>query len=155
MSTTLGTADRTAQREQQVRQAEELLFSGPQSVSFAKELFHGRFAADLMLPYPRLAVDDQSKVDVALGELRTFCDQHLDPEEIDRQADIPQEVIDGLGRLGLLGMTAPETVGGRAFSQLAYCRMLEEVGSRCSARSIFVNAHHSIGRRGLLLFGSD
>ena len=52
-------------------------------------------------------------------------------------------------------MTAPEAVGGRGFSQLAYCRMLEEVGSRCSSTSIFVNAHHSIGMRALLLFGTE
>ena len=63
-------------------------------------------------------------------------------------------MIDGLAGLGVLGMTAPESVGGRGFSQLAYCRVLEELGSRCSSTSIFVNAHHSIGMRALLLFGS-
>ena len=63
-------------------------------------------------------------------------------------------MIDGLAGLGVLGMTAPESVGGRGFSQLAYCRVLEELGSRCSATSIFVNAHHSIGMRALLLFGT-
>lgn len=52
-------------------------------------------------------------------------------------------------------MTAPESIGGRGFSQLAYCQILEELGSRCSATSIFVNAHHSIGMRALLLFGTD
>ena len=80
---------------------------------------------------------------------------NLDPEAIDRRADIPREVIDGLGRIGVLGMTAPREVGGREFSQLAYCKLLEELGSRCSATSIFVNAHHSIGMRALLLFGSE
>jgi alkylation response protein AidB-like acyl-CoA dehydrogenase len=63
-------------------------------------------------------------------------------------------LIDGLANLGVLGMTAPEAVGGRGFSQLAYCQILEELGSRCSATSIFVNAHHSIGMRALLLFGT-
>jgi alkylation response protein AidB-like acyl-CoA dehydrogenase len=52
-------------------------------------------------------------------------------------------------------MTAPPNVGGRGFSQLAYCKVLEELGSRCSSTSIFVNAHHSIGMRALLLFGTD
>ena len=126
MSTT-ETAERIEQRQQQIRQAEELLFSGPRSRSFAKELFHGRFAADLVQPYPRLATGEASKVDTALAELRAFCDEHLDPDQIDRQADIPRQVIEGLGRLGILGMTAPESVGGQAFSQLAYCRMLEEL----------------------------
>lgn len=150
-----GKSTRELEREKQVRQAEELLFAGPAHRSVAKELFHGRFGAGLVLPYPRLTTAEQSKVDVALVELRTFCDAHLDPEAIDRNADIPRSVIDGLAGVGLLGMTAPESVGGRGFSQLAYCRMLEELGGRCSSTSIFVNAHHSIGMRALLLFGTE
>jgi acyl-CoA dehydrogenase family member 9 len=138
----------------QVRQAEDLLFSGPRRRSVAKDLFWGRLAEDLLLPYPRLSDSERPKVATALSELRAFCDANLDPAEIDRQADIPRAVIDGLARLGVLGMTAPESVGGRGFSQLAYCRILEELGSRCSSTSVFVNAHHSIGMRALLLFGT-
>lgn len=144
-----------AERDKQVRQAEELLFAGPTQRSVAKELFAGRFAAELLLPYPRLSGDEQLKVDHSLAELRAYCDEHLDPDAIDRQADIPRGVIDGLGQLGVLGMTAPEAMGGRGFSQLAYCRILEELGGRCSSTSIFVNAHHSIGMRALLLFGTE
>jgi acyl-CoA dehydrogenase family member 9 len=63
-------------------------------------------------------------------------------------------VINGLARLGVLGMTAPEEFGGRGFSQLAYCRVTEEIGARCGSTSVFVNAHHSIGIRALLIFGT-
>lgn len=156
MSTTIRPKPvRDLHRDEQVRQAEELLFSGPQRRGLGKELFFGRLRADLAFPYPRLSAEEQPKVDAALRELKAFCDEHLDPAEIDRRADIPRTVIDGLARLGVLGMTAPESVGGRGFSQLAYCRMLEELGSRCSSTSIFVNAHHSIGMRALLLFGTE
>ncbi len=143
------------ERDKQVKQAEELLFAGPPQRSVAKELFAGRFASELVLPYPRLSGTEQLKVDDSLSELRTYCDEHLDPDAIDRQADIPRSVIDGLAQLGVLGMTAPEAMGGRGFSQLAYCRILEELGGRCSSTSIFVNAHHSIGMRALLLFGTE
>ncbi len=146
---------RELERDKQVRQAEELLFAGPAHRSVAKELFHGRFAAGLVQPYPRLTPAEQSQVDASLQELKAFCDKHLDPDAIDRQADIPRSVIDGLAHLGVLGMTAPEAMGGRGFSQLAYCRILEELGGRCSSTSIFVNAHHSIGMRALLLFGTE
>src|SRR5437870_11064953 len=37
---------------------------------------------------------------------------------------------------------------------MANCRILEEVGRRCASTSVFVNAHHSIGIRALLLFGT-
>jgi alkylation response protein AidB-like acyl-CoA dehydrogenase len=52
-------------------------------------------------------------------------------------------------------MTAPEELGGHGFSQKANCKILEEIGSRCASTSVFVNAHHSIGIRALLLFGTE
>src|SRR5205814_4409355 len=90
----------------------------------------------------------------ALGELRKMLDAELDPAAIDRAADIPRNVIDGLGRVGVLGMTAPKEFGGHGFSQMANCKILEEIGTRCASTSVFVNAHHSIGIRALLLFGN-
>jgi len=147
-------SQRELEREQQVRQAEELLFSESPHSSFAKGLFHGQFAANLILPYPTLSNREQPDVAHARQQLAEFCDAHLDAAAIDRQADIPRDVIEGLARLGILGMTAPVEMGGRGYSQLAYCQILEELGGRCSATSIFVNAHHSIGMRALLLFGT-
>ena len=106
------------------------------------------------MPYPRIAAAQQTELDKSLAELRQFLDAELDAVEIDRQADIPRKVIDGLGRVGVLGMTAPVDHGGRSFSQMANCKILEEIGSRCASTSVFVNAHHSIGIRALLLFGT-
>src|SRR5947199_7517181 len=143
-----------AQRQKEIQQAEELLFAGPQALGFAKGLFHGHFVADWVMPYPRIPAAQQIELDETLAELRQFLDEHLDAAEIDRQADIPRAVIDGLGRVGVLGMTAPKEFGGRGFSQMANCRILEEIGSRCASTSVFVNAHHSIGIRALLLFGT-
>ncbi|HRX80947.1 MAG TPA: acyl-CoA dehydrogenase family protein [Pirellulaceae bacterium] len=154
MSTTTDQTDRLAQRDEQIRQAEELLGSLPQQTGVAKGLFEGRFVADWVFPYPQLSHDQKVDVDAAVAALERFCDEHLDAVRIDREADIPRETIDGLAELGLLGMTAPAVFGGRGFSQMGYCRLLEVIGSRCSSTSIFVNAHHSIGMRGLLLFGT-
>jgi alkylation response protein AidB-like acyl-CoA dehydrogenase len=142
------------QRQKEIQQAEELLFSGRQELGFAKGLFLGNFVADWAMPYPRLSDQQQADVDRAISELRVFLDEHLDPAEIDRNADIPRHVIDGLGRVGILGMTAPKEVGGRGFSQMQYCKVLEEIGARDASTAVFTNAHHSIGIRALLLFGT-
>src|SRR2546429_2755140 len=143
-----------AQRQKEIQQAEELLFAGPQALGFAKGLFQGHFVADWVMPYPRIPPAQQPELDETLTDLRKFLDEHLDPAEIDRKADIPRSVIDGLGRVGVLGMTAPKEYGGRGFSQMANCKILEEIGRRCASTSVFVNAHHSIGIRALLLFGT-
>src|SRR3989440_2957661 len=144
-----------AQRQKEIQQAEELLFAGPQALGCAKGLFQGHFVADWVMPYPRIPAAQQPELDETLTDLRKFLDEHLDPAEIDRKADIPRSVIDGLGRVGVLGMTAPKEYGGRGFSQMANCKILEEIGRRCASTSVFVNAHHSIGIRALLLFGTD
>jgi alkylation response protein AidB-like acyl-CoA dehydrogenase len=143
------------ERQKEIQQAEELLFAGPQALGFAKGLFQGRFIADWVMPYPRIPAAQQTELDKSLGELRRFLDEHLNPVEIDRQADIPREVIDGLGRVGVLGATAPVEHGGLGFTQMANCKLLEEIGARCASTSVFVNAHHSIGIRALLLFGTN
>jgi acyl-CoA dehydrogenase family protein 9 len=143
-----------AQRQKEIQQAEELLFAGPQAIGFAKGLFLGRFVSDWVMPYPRIPAAQQTELDKSLAEIRPFLDNELDATAIDRQADIPRHVIDGLGRLGVLGMTAPKEFGGRGFSQMANCKILEEIGRRCASTSVFVNAHHSIGIRALLLFGT-
>src|SRR6266545_3429335 len=142
------------ERQKQMRAAEELLFAGPQKLGAAKGFFLGRFVADWVMPYPTIRPAEQAELDDSLARLRTFLDERLDPAAIDRQADIPRELIDGLARLGVFGMTAPRDVGGRGFSQMAYCRVMEEIGSRCASTSIFVNVQHSVGMRALLLFGT-
>src|SRR2546428_8966209 len=133
-----------AQRQKEIQQAEELLFAGPQALGFAKGLFQGHFVSDWVMPYPRIPAAQQAELDKSLAELRQFLDDRLDPVAIDREADIPREVIDGLGRVGVLGMTASTEYGGRGFTQMANCKMLEEIGSRCGSTSVFVNAHHSL-----------
>src|SRR5437764_6272015 len=142
------------QRQKEMQQAEELLFSGRQELGFAKGLFHGNFVADWVMPYPRLPAAEETELESALAEVRQMLDRELDPDWIDRNADIPRHLIDGLAHTGVLGMTAPREFGGRGFSQMQYCRVLEEIGKRDASTSVFVNAHHSIGIRALILFGT-
>jgi len=152
MSTTQVQTD--AEREKKHREAKELLFADPQKLGLAKGLFLGRFVADWVMPYPTVPEAEREELADSLTQLRAFLDEHLDPAAIDRDKDIPREVIDGLARLGVYGMTAPRDFGGRGLSQMAYCKVMEEIGRRCASTSIFVNAQHSIGMRALLLFGT-
>jgi alkylation response protein AidB-like acyl-CoA dehydrogenase len=64
-------------------------------------------------------------------------------------------VISGLGKLGVLGACLPKSCGGLELPQAAYCRILEVLGGHCASTALFVNAHHSIGPRAIVLFGTD
>jgi acyl-CoA dehydrogenase family protein 9 len=148
-------ASAEAERQRQVRQAEELLFSGPRRSGFAKALFRGEFQGYGLFPYPHLTPAMRAEVEAAVAQVRQFASEQIDAAAIDRTADIPPHVIRGLGALGVLGMTAPPHYGGRGFRQLGYCRIMEVLGGHCASTAVFVNAHHSIGIRALLLFGTE
>src|SRR5260370_9220993 len=115
------------QIEQQKKQAEELLFAGPETLGFAKSLFFGQFAAPLVFPYPQVRDDEKAEVEKTVAQVRQFVDEKIDAAAIDRQADIPNEVIDGLARLGVLGMTVPKEYGGPGFSQLCNYKVMEVI----------------------------
>ena len=141
-------------RARQMKQAEELLFSEPARVGFAKALFRGEFRAEALFPYPELPAEEKARVEDAVRDLRRFAASSIDAAEIDRQADIPRSVIEGLAKLGVLGMTAPAEFGGKNFTQSGYCRIMEVIGGHDASTAVFVNAHHSIGIRALLLYGT-
>src|SRR5256885_12312196 len=147
--------DAEAQRQKEIQQAEELFIGGPEVLGFTKGLFLGRFVSDWVMPYPRIPAAQQTELDQTLSELRKMLDAELDPTEIDRKADIPRNVIDGLGRVGVLGMTAPAEYGGHGFLQLRKTKNFIEVGTRGPAATGFLNAHHSIGVCPVLLFWTD
>jgi alkylation response protein AidB-like acyl-CoA dehydrogenase len=144
-----------SQIEQQKKQAEELLFAGEQRLGFAKSLFFGQFNASLLFPYPQLSAAESARVEQLSAAVRQFAHDKIDPVAIDRDACIPQEVVDGLGQLGVLGLTAPEAYGGKGFSQYGLTRIMEIIGGHDAGVAVFINAHQSIGIRALLLFGTD
>jgi alkylation response protein AidB-like acyl-CoA dehydrogenase len=139
-------------RDKQIADAEELLGDGPPQRGFAKGLFFGEFLNDELPLFPDLG--DDPATDRLVEQLRRFCHDEIDPVAIDRGALIPQNVVDGLGQLGVLGACMPRECGGLGLSQAAYCRLLEVLGGHCASTALFVNAHHSIGPRAIVLFGT-
>jgi acyl-CoA dehydrogenase family member 9 len=143
----------TIDRAKQMREAEEILGDRWQEIGFVKGLFFGQYLADRLLPYPDVARDGDTAE--LVGRLQQFCATKIDPVAIDRQAEIPRSVIGGLGQLGILGACLPKEAGGLALSQTSYCRLLEVLGGHCGSTALFVNAHHSIGPRAIVLFGTE
>ena len=143
-----------AQVTEQKKQVEELLGNELDKLGFAKSVFFGRFRGDLLFPYPSLTPDQQAQSDDSAAQVQKFCDDHIDDVKIDREARIPDDVVRGLAELGVLGMTIPKEFGGLGFNQQQYVRTMEILGGHCASTAVFVNAHHSIGCRALILFGT-
>jgi alkylation response protein AidB-like acyl-CoA dehydrogenase len=124
--------------------------------SFGKELFLGNFRLDLISPQPRLDAAAVERGEAFLARLRAFLETEVDPLEIERDAKIPERVLDGLKALGALGMKVPQEYGGLGLSQVYYNRALALAGVWHGALSTLLSAHQSIGvAEPLMLFGSE
>ncbi|MER6617358.1 acyl-CoA dehydrogenase family protein [Streptomyces xantholiticus] len=113
--------------------------------SFAKELFLGRFRLDLIHPHPMPTGEATRRGEEFLSKLRHFCETKIDGALIEREARIPDEVINGLRELGALGMKIDPKYGGLGLTQVYYNKALALVGSANPAVGALLSAHQSIG----------
>ena len=124
--------------------------------SFVKSLFSGRFHLDWVHPHPLPDPGEQFRASHFLRELEEFARNHIDGDAVDREAWVPEEVLDGLRDLGAFGIKIPREYGGLGLSQITYNRALEIVASRCISTAAFLSAHQSIGvPQPLSYFGTE
>src|SRR5436190_6753392 len=124
--------------------------------SFGRELFLGDFRLDLIHPQPRQDARAVEKGERFLEKLRSFLEDEVDPLEIEREAKIPESVIDGLKELGALGIKVAEEYGGLGLSQVYYNRALMLASAYHASLSTLLSAHQSIGvSEPLRLFGTE
>lgn len=142
----------TEQIAEQKKEVEELIAGS--DVGFAKALFFGKFKSDLLFPYPVLSPEKQKEADAAYERIKAFAEKHIDAVQIDRDAKIPDSVVDGLAKIDTYKLTLPKEFGGLGFGQQQYLKTMEFIGGHCASTAVFVNAHHSIGCRALVLYGS-
>src|SRR4029079_16915137 len=90
--------------------------------SFGKELFLGNFRLDLIHPQPRLDAEATEKGERFLATLREFLEHEISPRQIERDAKIAEEVVEGFKRIGAMGMKVAEEYDGLGLSQVYYNR---------------------------------
>jgi alkylation response protein AidB-like acyl-CoA dehydrogenase len=124
-------------------------------ISYTRELFGGVIDDAILFPYPTISPEEEVRVSAFLDDLRAFCDEHVDREWIDEHERVPDEVLDGLRRLGLFGISIPREYGGMGLSQSAYCRVFEFLTSYDVGLGIILGVHLSIGIKGIQLAGNE
>jgi alkylation response protein AidB-like acyl-CoA dehydrogenase len=122
---------------------------------FLGDFFMGRWAPEKLFPWPEQSPEDAVQGDAFLRRLEEFLHRHTDPDAIDREGEIPPEVLDGLAKLGAFGIKIPTSYGGLGLSQTNYCRAAMLLGGWCGNLTALISAHQSIGvPQPLLLFGT-
>jgi alkylation response protein AidB-like acyl-CoA dehydrogenase len=87
--------------------------------------------------------------DFAQGEVKPVA------EELDRTKSFPYEIVQKLGKLGLMGIPHPQEYGGGGAGNLAYTLAIEELARVDSSVGITVAAHTSLGTWPIVAFGSE
>ncbi len=123
--------------------------------SFMKSLFHGVIAEELIAPYPEASAEERDNVTLMLDSIRKFAEAKVDSAKIDREHEIPDDVLAGMKELGLFGMLIPQEYGGLGLSATAYARITQEIAAIDGSLAVTLGAHQSIGLKGLLLFGTE
>ncbi|MCZ6805438.1 MAG: acyl-CoA dehydrogenase family protein [Deltaproteobacteria bacterium] len=124
--------------------------------TFAGALFMGQLPWSLIYPYPELPDDRDERGEAFLSDFKAYLREHVDPNEIDRTGEIPDEVFRGLAELGAFGIKIPRKYGGLGLSQQYYTRAGMIAGSHCASTAALLSAHQSIGvPQPLLQFGTE
>ncbi|MBX3043090.1 MAG: acyl-CoA dehydrogenase family protein [Candidatus Kapabacteria bacterium] len=89
--------------------------------------------------------------------VKDFVNNELKPiaAQIDENEEIPREIIDKIGELGILGAAFPIEYGGSGFGEVGYCLIQEEIGRACLSTATFIGAHVSIGTNSIYMGGSE
>src|SRR4249919_1269064 len=89
--------------------------------------------------------------------VRDFARREVAPvaEELDRTKAFPYELVEKMGKLGLMGIPFPEQYGGGGADTLAYALAVEEMTRVDSSVAITMAAHTSLGTMPIYLWGTD
>ena len=127
----------------------------PAGASFMAGLYDGR--PDFTLLFPAEEPPEERAVgDAYCDTIQSFLLAHVDPDEIERTAKIPEYVLKGLFQVGAFGMKIPKEYGGLGFSYRNYGRVLTLIASWSNILALTVAVPQSIGiAMPILLFGSE
>merc|ERR1719234_2689891 len=125
------------------------------SNSFVQNVFRGMIEPTQVFPFP-VALDEEQRENlemlVPIAE-RVMTEQN-DPLLNDQLESVPEDTINALRDLGAFGLQVPVELDGVGLTNTQYARLTEVVGGNDLGVGIFIDAHQSIGFKGILLAGT-
>jgi alkylation response protein AidB-like acyl-CoA dehydrogenase len=99
-----------------------------------------------------LSAEHEAVRDLAAG----FVDREIAPfaREWDRRESVDTAIVKELGKLGFLGLTIPEELGGSGGDHLAYCLVMEELGRGDSSVRGIVSVSLGLVAKSIAAYGT-
>jgi short/branched chain acyl-CoA dehydrogenase len=89
--------------------------------------------------------------------VREFAEEVIAPraEEMDRQAELPLDIVKQMAEMGLFGLPFPEEYGGQGADLLTLCIAIEELARVDSSIAITLEAAVGLGANPINAFGTE
>lgn len=88
--------------------------------------------------------------------VRDFAEADIKPY-IERMSagEFPREIINKMGKLGLMGITTPEKYGGAGMDFVSYIIAIHELSKVSATVGVILSVHTSVGTNPILQFGTE
>ncbi|WP_456278255.1 acyl-CoA dehydrogenase family protein [Bacillus sp. AK128] len=89
--------------------------------------------------------------------IREFSNEEVAPEaeKRDKEKRFPIEIMNKLGKLGMMGLPFDEEYGGAGADTVSFAIVVEELSRACGSTGITYSAHISLGGAPIHMFGTD
>ncbi len=88
--------------------------------------------------------------------VRDFAKAEIEPfVERMEQGEFPRHILQKMGELGLMGTTAPESLGGSEMDFTSYIIAINELSKVSAVVGVILSVHTSVGTNPIIYFGND
>jgi alkylation response protein AidB-like acyl-CoA dehydrogenase len=90
-------------------------------------------------------------------EVRQFAETEIKPiaAQLDENETFSTQLVQKMGKAGLLGIDIPTQYGGKGLDTLSYIIAVEELARVDGSQAVTMAAHNSLGMAPIYLFGSE
>lgn len=129
-------------------------FTGP---SFLAQILDGEPDFQAILDVPLAQSQEEKEIgDHYCSVIEKFFRTYVDAPQIERDAKIPDSVLEKLLDLGAFGMKLPKEYGGWGLSNTNYARVMMRMASWCNVLALTVSVPQGIGvGMPILYFGTE
>lgn len=86
-----------------------------------------------------------------------FAKEEIGPvaKENQEKEIYPEDIVNKLGELGIMGIAYPEEFGGAGMDYVSYMLAVEAISQYCASTGVIVSAHSSLAVEPIFRFGTD
>jgi len=89
--------------------------------------------------------------------IRNFAHREITPviQRMEEEGYFPQEIIEKMGKQGIMGISIPEKYGGSGMDFISYIIAIHEISKISPAIGVILSVHTSVGTKPILAFGTE